>query len=203
MSESGHQLRGVDLTGKTFSYLKVMRPVYVPSRGRYLWECQCVCGKRVRKPGTKLKTKGVTISCGCKRPYRPKTVDITGQVFGKLTALRPAGHDRWGVRTWTCLCECGREHIASGSKLRTGKIASCGCASLIPAENRHGMGGTLTHRVWLRMRAKKDYDPRWADYREFLADMGEKRPREYLVRLDETKPYSMENCEWREHRKGK
>lgn len=67
------------------------------------------------------------------------------------------------------------------------------------------MYNTPTYHTWcnVRYRHKGDHDPRWADFREFLADMGARMGAERLVRLDKTKPYSMENCEWRPLQKQK
>lgn len=53
--------------------------------------------------------------------------DLTGRVFGKLTALKFTGGDR-GYSTWLVRCACGREvHIATTS-LKSGRSRSCGCA---------------------------------------------------------------------------
>ena len=55
-----------------------------------------------------------------------KKLDLTGQRFGKLTALAPAG--KIGGRTaWLCRCECGREAVVATRKLRGGETKSCGC----------------------------------------------------------------------------
>ena len=59
------------------------------------------------------------------------TIDITGHVFGRLTALRigdpyttPQGKK---LRRWICKCECGNESLKKQAQLRSGKIKSCGC----------------------------------------------------------------------------
>lgn len=55
-----------------------------------------------------------------------RKLDLTGQRFGKLTALAPAG--KIGGRTaWLCRCECGREAVVTTRKLRSGDTRSCGC----------------------------------------------------------------------------
>ena len=55
-----------------------------------------------------------------------KKLDLTGQRFGSLTVLRPAGNI--GNRTaWACRCDCGQESIVSTSSLRTGHTKTCGC----------------------------------------------------------------------------
>ena len=61
--------RSVDLTGRTFGYLKVIRRQgrYVSPKGRtaFLWLCECrLCGAIVVQRGDRLKS-GDVVSCGC------------------------------------------------------------------------------------------------------------------------------------------
>ena len=51
-------------------------------------------------------------------------LDLTGQRYGKLTALRPAEN----IRAWVCRCDCGKEVVVRTNALRTGHTASCGCS---------------------------------------------------------------------------
>ena len=55
-----------------------------------------------------------------------KPADIAGQRFGKLVAVR-FSHVKDGHAVWVCRCDCGGEALASGSNLKGGSIASCGC----------------------------------------------------------------------------
>ncbi len=59
-------------------------------------------------------------------------IDLTGQRFGRLTAVE-RGEDyvipsngETRVR-WLCECECGHHTLAHGVDLRSGKTRSCGC----------------------------------------------------------------------------
>jgi len=58
--------------------------------------------------------------------------DLSGQRFGKLTALRPLAkhevpHDRTLCHIfWLCRCDCGREHIVARPNLTCGATRSCG-----------------------------------------------------------------------------
>lgn len=56
-------MRVIDLTGKSFSRLTVMRRNGSKS-GFAAWECQCACGNVVTVAGVNLR-KGHTTSCGC------------------------------------------------------------------------------------------------------------------------------------------
>lgn len=65
------------------------------------------------------------------------TIDITGQRFGRLVALRQAKYDRpkrSKGAMWLCQCDCGNITYASSHDLRTGMRKSCGCA-------KHNAGG--------------------------------------------------------------
>lgn len=53
-------------------------------------------------------------------------LDLTGQVFGKLTALRREGSDKRKQALWVCQCICGRHHKVAAKELRSGNTKSCG-----------------------------------------------------------------------------
>ena len=81
---------------------------------------------------------------------------------------------------------------------------------------RHGHGSAKnqsgTYRSWAAMKRRCDnpnvdnyrfygarcisYDGRWTDFRNFLADMGERPAGTTLDRQDGTKDYSKDNCQW-------
>ncbi len=54
----------------------------------------------------------------------PPFKDVTGHVFGRLTALSRATHRRVA---WLCQCACGQQTIVTGDKLSNGHTQSCGC----------------------------------------------------------------------------
>lgn len=56
----------------------------------------------------------------------PKALDLTGQKFNKLTAIRRAP-SKSGKTYWLCKCECGVEKEIQTSHLVSGTILSCGC----------------------------------------------------------------------------
>lgn len=99
---------------------------------------QCDCeSKTVFQTIISAVQNGTTKSCGClqKEAARKngreatktaidKVVDITGQKFGKLIALKPVLDNN--VWKWDCLCECDRHTLVPGSYLRSGNTKSCG-----------------------------------------------------------------------------
>ena len=52
--------------------------------------------------------------------------DITGQRFGRLTAIRRAG-TRGGSALWLLRCDCGNEIETRQNSLSSGNTRSCGC----------------------------------------------------------------------------
>ena len=50
-----------------------------------------------------------------------KTIDLTGQKFGRLLVVKQAGKDRWGHSKWLCECDCTKKTTVSGKHLRNNK----------------------------------------------------------------------------------
>ena len=73
------------------------------------------------------------VSDRCKRfgiSPKPKTTDLTGQVFGRLTVQAYAGQTRRGRRIrhlWRCSCVCGETPTIETWSLKCGAARSCGC----------------------------------------------------------------------------
>jgi hypothetical protein len=53
--------------------------------------------------------------------------DITGQQFGRLTAIEHVGSNKHRFALWRCICECGSERTCISTNLRNGTTKSCGC----------------------------------------------------------------------------
>ena len=68
-----------------------------------------------------------------------RRLNLTGQRFGKLTVLSPAGNIN-GLTAWVCRCDCGREIVVLTKRLRDGHSTSCGCdkPSVIPSPGESG-----------------------------------------------------------------
>ena len=59
-----------------------------------------------------------------------RTVDLEGQIFGKLTVVEFVGYKNQKVQ-WKCLCECGNIIITKADNLKSGYTKSCGCLKSI------------------------------------------------------------------------
>ena len=53
--------------------------------------------------------------------------DISGEKFGRLTAIRRDGYSKNNKPAWLCRCECGKEVTVSIYSLLSGNTKSCGC----------------------------------------------------------------------------
>jgi len=56
-----------------------------------------------------------------------KSKDLSGQRFGRLTAIKNVGANKWGSRLWLCRCDCGNEITVAATYLVKGEARSCGC----------------------------------------------------------------------------
>lgn len=58
-----------------------------------------------------------------------RALDITGCIFGKLTAVEKTGESRDGSVLWKCVCGCGNDFLASVRHLnrKNNNVRSCGC----------------------------------------------------------------------------
>lgn len=119
----------VDLSGRTFGLLTVLQRVEDRKPGRPMWLCQCECGNTVVVSSTNLLKENGTKSCGCLRHKQSHTlIDLTGEVFGKLTVIQKDIATESGKARWICKCECGNTVSVLSDSLRKGKTRSCGCS---------------------------------------------------------------------------
>ena len=113
--------------GHIYGYLTVIGEAK-DKNGRSAWLCQCKCGKQKVVRGSDLRSNRIT-SCGCRGHLAEKErKDITGQIFGKLTAISYA-YSKNGKTYWKFQCECGNITIKSRASVENGYTLSCGCSS--------------------------------------------------------------------------
>lgn len=132
-----------DLTGMRFGRLTAIRLTEKRMNKKVVWECRCNCGnetmydienngKLVYVLSTKL-TRGHTRSCGClqkesaAKTEQKRSVDLTGQRFGRLIAIQPTDKRVNAKVVWECICDCGNTVYRASAALRTGNTSSCGC----------------------------------------------------------------------------
>ena len=96
--------------------------------GRTRWECRCDCGNMHISTAHSLKA-GKCTSCGCGHYVRGRGItDISGQRFGRLTALYHTDkRSKKGSVFWHCRCDCGNEVDVTEDGLLHGNYRSCGC----------------------------------------------------------------------------
>ncbi len=126
-----------DITGMRSGRLVAVRPTD-KRRGNngVVWECQCDCGRTHYTMAYRISNKSVK-SCGCAtREQAKKTAtklgllkkkDITGQVFGRLTALACTGKKSRSDYIWRFRCNCGIIITRPISQVLSGGTRSCGC----------------------------------------------------------------------------
>lgn len=130
----------------------------------------------------------------------PKAIDITGQKFGRMTAIKPIDTQNKS-RRWLFLCDCGKEKVILSRSVKAGMTKSCGCSMYESASTRirainksgrnivlkHGMSGTKFYFTFFGIldRCNNSNNPKyyiyggkgvrclWNNFIEFRDDMYE------------------------------
>lgn len=216
-----------DLTGQRFGRLTVVCRAENKC-GKTNWHCKCDCGNEKDVLSINL-TRGLTRSCGCfhnEDLSARRTVDLTGQRFGRLTVLERSKNQKKKGTVWTCKCECGSLVDVSAGHLKDGHTKSCGCLVKEKASYRishasrnvkHGMTNTRIYRIYHKMylRCYSKDNPAYHNYggrgiticQEWLGEHGFENFADWSMkngyadnlsidRKDNEKGYSPDNCRW-------
>lgn len=117
-----------DLTGRVFTWLKVLKFNGVDKKQNKQWLCQCKCGK-YKIASTYSLLKGKVKSCGCYNSGRYDDIK-NGERFGNLTVLKRDKNNSGNYKKYICICDCGEIVSVKSSRLLNGHTKSCGCRKL-------------------------------------------------------------------------
>lgn len=146
-----------------------------------------------------------------------KLIDLTGQRFGKLIAIRCIGTTQARQAIWRCECDCGNKTDVRASSLRNGDTRSCGCLQRTISKEvntKHGDSHSRLHYIWSAMK-DRCYNPKsgafehygargiticdeWQEYTNFRdwAIANGYASELTLDRIENDKGYSPNNCRW-------
>ena len=147
----GKTIKSLELEGKRFDRLVVLKRDYSKMNGRSNWLVQCDCGSDPFVTDGYSLTSGRCRSCGClkkemnqakhdeaiqrknekklkKSTFKNnKDDEIIGNIYGFLRVDSYA-YSKKRKRYFNCTClRCGSKITVRGSNLKSGHVISCGC----------------------------------------------------------------------------
>lgn len=168
----------LDITGQKYGLLTAVESVGKGAHSCYNWLVQCECGKQRIVSMGHLRSGNVK-SCGCL--LKASFIDITGQRFGRLTAVRQlTDGSRKRKAKWLFQCDCGKEVVSTANAVHTGNTQSCGCLKSEKALSRcmdyiglaqaacitHGRTGSRIYKIYkgMKQRCYNDKNPNYKYY---------------------------------------
>jgi len=95
-------------------------------------------------------------------------IDITGQIFGRLTAIKYVDTLKGRLR-WLYRCECDNKCIKPWLDVKCGKIQSCGCLYKQTRFTCHYIHGNSKHPLYKRFiyMHRRCEEPKCKDYKNY------------------------------------
>jgi hypothetical protein len=134
----------IDLTGKTYGRLFVVKRHGWNKHRQVTWSVKCQCSSKSFIVAGNLLRYGNTQSCGClnsdliqERAKKSIKKIAPGTVFGRWVVKKEAGRSQSGTVCWLVECNCGskKTSIVRGALLRNGHSTSCGCTRSAPRKS--------------------------------------------------------------------
>lgn len=130
-TDCGRCLDSLVKPGVRFGKLTIIEqdPEMSKSRNKAIMHCKCDCGNDCYYSRSDILSGKKTQCKMCTGSSKRDTEDISGQKFGKLTAIRydPERSASLKKTVWECRCDCGNVTYTTISNLKGGIAKSCGC----------------------------------------------------------------------------